>query len=111
MSKSESDPLLIKLDRRKPTKPLLVYSGHVMSHIARQAAVSPDEKLLAAVGQDKRIRVWDVRTGAMLHNSPVADASLDLRKVSLAIRCEQEAPISSGTGVVRIHINNTTLCF
>jgi WD40 repeat protein len=44
----------------------MVYEIQADARIAFFVAASPDGTILATVGQDTRIRLWDAETGALL---------------------------------------------
>ncbi|CAK9025577.1 Uncharacterized protein SCF082_LOCUS17147 [Durusdinium trenchii] len=78
---------LLLFDRRFGKGPVSEFPGHITSHRHQnRPCVDPDETLLAAVGHDSSMRVWDLRTGRRLHALPLSSphGALDL---ATPVRC------------------------
>lgn len=62
-------------DIRYATSPVLELRGQVNSHSRLNFCVDDDQSVVIAGGQDRHIRAWSLRTGALLMQRPPVESN------------------------------------
>ncbi|XP_077244367.1 uncharacterized protein LOC143884603 isoform X1 [Tasmannia lanceolata] len=72
---SSMDGFIDLYDRRLLQRgPLQSYEGHVNCHTRLQLGIDPSESLVMSGGEDRCVRIWDIKTGKLLCETDPLDS-------------------------------------